>query len=64
MLRLLASKGRGVHLLKAGSKRRRTQAEMAEQLSGEQFFQRVAEESESKVKDQRRAIENLEGRLL
>ena len=37
---------------------------MAEQLSGEQFFQRIAEESESKVKDQRRAIANLEGRLL
>ena len=60
----LANKGRGVHLLKTGSKRRRTQAEMAEQLSGEQFFQRVAEESESKVKDQRRSIANLEGRLL
>ena len=37
---------------------------MAEQLSGEQFLQRVAEESESKVRDQQAAIANLEGRLL
>ena len=58
-----ATKGRGVHLLKAGSKRRRTQAEMSEQLDCDQFFQKVAEENESKVKEQQSEIAHLEGKL-
>ena len=52
-----------MHLLKAGSKRRRTQAEMSEQLDCDQFFQKVAEESESKVKEQQSEIAHLEGKL-
>ena len=64
LVNVTAAKGRGVHLLKAGSKRRRTQAEMKDQLSTDQFFEKIAQESESKVKEQRAAIENLEGRLL
>ena len=50
-------------MLKAGSKRRRTQAEMSEQLSCDQFFQKVAEENESKVKEQQSEIAHLEGKL-
>ena len=43
---IVADKGNGAHLLKVGSKRRRTQAEMKEQYHMEQL-----EDMESKDKD-------------
>ena len=49
---LIATKGRGVHILKAGSKRRRTQADMREQFEMEQVMDAVNHENESKVKEQ------------
>ena len=58
-----ATKGRGVHTLKAGSKRRRTQAQMRDQYEMEQVMDVVNQENESKVKEQSDRIQNLEQQL-
>ena len=60
MFVLIATKGRGVHILKAGSKRRRTQADMRDQYEMEQVMDAVNHENESKVKEQSEQIQNLE----
>ena len=48
----IATKGRGVHILKPGSKRRRKHAEMQDQFEMEQLVDVVNGENESKVKEQ------------
>ena len=45
-----ATKGRSVHLMKAGSKRKRSQAAMMDQYDTENFFEKIARESDSKIK--------------
>ena len=45
------SNGISAHILKAGSKRRRTQADMKDQVEMEDLSQAVADEPESKIKE-------------
>ena len=59
----LATKGRGVHILKPGSKRRRTQADMEDQLAFDDVVQADLKKSKSKVQEQKTQIENLESQL-
>ena len=44
LLKITATKGRGVHILKPSSKRRRIQADMDDQYNVDQFFDVVAKE--------------------
>ena len=55
--------GRGVHILKAGSKRRRTKADINEEFEFEREAQENASQNASKVKEQRAALEALEKEL-
>ena len=55
--------GRGVHILKAGSKRRRTKADIDDQFEFEREAQENASQNASKVKEQRAAMEALEKEL-
>ena len=59
----LATKGRGVHILKPGSKRRRTQADMDDQLGYDDVVQADLKKSKSKVLEQKAQIENLASQL-
>ena len=45
----LASNGSSAHLLKVGSKRRRTQADMKDQLKVEELSQALEEEKDDKI---------------
>ena len=56
----IANKGRGVHILKPGSKRRRTQVDMKDQMVYEDVLQVDLNESKSKVRDQSDHIQALE----
>lgn len=52
--------GRGVHILKAGAKRRRTKANIEDQFEFERDAQENASANASKVKQQRAELEELE----
>ena len=58
-----ATKGRGVHILKSGSKRRRTQVEMQAKLEYEDIIQADSAANASKIKDQSEQIQILEAQL-
>ena len=59
----LANNGRGVHILKTGSKRRRTQAEMKEQLAQESIARIEAAGQDDESSDKDKKIEELEKKL-
>ena len=56
----VAAKGSSAHLLKAGSKRRRNQAEMKEQLSVDDLKDVVAEEREEQISKLKQRLEETE----
>ena len=60
---IIATKGRGVHILKPGSKRRRTQVDMQAQLEFEDIIQADSAANASKIKDQSEQIQILEAQL-
>ena len=49
-----------MHILKAGSKRRRRQAEMRDQYDAEQVMEAIDRENAQKVEEQTERIQNLE----
>ena len=53
----LAMNGRGVHILKAGAKRRRTKADIDDQFDFEREAQEHASANASKVKEQKAELE-------
>ena len=55
----LAMNGRGVHILKAGAKRRRTKADIDDQFDFEREAQEHASANASKVKEQKAELEQL-----
>lgn len=59
----VATNGRGVHILKPGSKRRRTKTEMGEQLDEERASMFDREGLGSKVREQNEQIEKLRAEL-
>ena len=59
----VAMKGRGVHILKPTSKRRRTQVELSAQQAYEDALQDDIHESKSKLRDQSDHIQSLEQQL-
>lgn len=60
----IASKGSGAHLLKAGSKRRRTQAEMKDQYEQKQLEDVQNREYEVRLSDSTDRIAALEQQLM
>ena len=56
----VASKGNGAHLMKSGSKRRRTQAEMKEQYDQKSLEEEVNRENAKKSSEQSDRIAALE----
>ena len=62
-LSIVADKGNGAHLLKAGSKRRRTQAEMKEQFQMEQLEEMEARDKEAQISEQQRQIQELQQQM-
>ena len=56
----VVSKGNGAHLLKAGSKRRRTQAEIKDQLEKKELEDELNRENAKKAQEQSERIAALE----
>ena len=56
----IATKGRGVHILKPGSKRKRTKALMSVEEAFDDALHADEEEKDSKIRDQFDHIQSLE----
>ena len=56
----IASKGIGAHLLKVGSKRRRTQAEIKEQLEEEELSNVLQSEADDQIKQLKQRLAEAE----
>ena len=63
-LSIVADKGNGAHLLKAGSKRRRTQAEMKEQFQMEQLEEMEARDKDAQIAEFQKQIQEMHNQMV
>ena len=63
-LLIVADKGNGAHLLKVGSKRRRTQAEMKEQYHMEQLEEMEARDKDAQIAEFQKQIQEMQQQMV